>query len=68
MIFKKWRKEQALKDLDNIYNALCAEDMDGSFRANYIYRQVKDLEWLLDPKGRGRKRYESRKSRLRITD
>lgn len=68
MIFGRDRKEQALQDLDNIYNALCDESMNGSFKTNYIYRQIKDLEWLLDPKGKGRKRYESRKSRLRITD
>ena len=61
----KKRRNQIFTDLDNIYKALCAEEMDGSFRSNYILKQVDDLNHLIDPKGRGRKRYENRKSRIR---
>ena len=60
----KERKSQVLKDLDNIYQMLCADDISGSFRANYILKQLDDLHWLIDPKGKGRKRYERRKSKL----
>lgn len=66
MIFGHERKMQALKDLENIRNALCALDMDGAFRASYIMKQVEDLEWILDRKGKGKKRYAHRKTRLRI--
>lgn len=60
----KERKSQVLKDLDNIYQMLCADDISGSFRSNYILKQLDDLHWLIDPKGKGRKRYERRKSKL----
>jgi len=62
------RKMQALTACDRIYEALCAEDMDGAFRASYIMKQIDDLHYILDPKGRGRKRYARRKRRLRITE
>ena len=68
MILSRSKKMQALKDLDNIYDVLCAQDMTGAFRANYIVKQLDDLRWLLDPKGRGRKRYARWKRRLRITE
>ncbi len=66
MIFGRERKMQALKDLENIRNALCALDMDGAFRASYIMKQVEDLECIIDRKGKGKKRYARRKTRLRI--
>lgn len=68
MIFGHERKMQALKDLENIRNALCALDMDGAFRASYIMKQVEDLEWILDRKGKGKKRYAHYKARLRGED
>lgn len=68
MILSREKKMQALKDLDNIRDALCAQDMDGGFRASYIKKQVEDLEWIIDPKGKGKKRYENRRARLRITE
>ena len=68
MILNREHKMQALKDLENIRKALCALDMDGAFRASYIMKQIEDLEWIIDRTGKGKKRYESRKRRLRITE
>lgn len=65
MILNRKKLDKTFTDLDNIYDALCAEDMDGKYRANYILQQVHDLNNILDPKGRRRKRYENRKSRIR---
>lgn len=67
MFLSREKKMQALKDLENIYNALCAEEMPGAFRASYINKQVEDLYYILDPKGKGRKRYARYRARLRIT-
>ena len=65
MILSQEHKMQVLKDLDNIYNALCAEEMSGSFRTFYIMKQVEDMRWLIDPKGKGKKRYARYQRRLR---
>lgn len=69
-------RDEALKDLDQIYSVLCAEDMDGSFRANYILKQLDKLRWILDKnfrkkaikEARRQKRHEHRQSRVRNQD
>lgn len=68
MIFSRERQLQALDALQHIYNALCAEDMDGTFRSSYILHEVDDLYFILDPKGKGKKRYERYKTKLQNPD
>lgn len=60
------RKMQAFDAIEKIYEALCAEEMDGAFRASFIKRQTDELTYILDPnKKRRAKQYARWKARLR---
>ena len=65
-LFGHERKMQAFDALNNIYEALCAEEMTGAFRASYINKQVETLRDILDKnKKRRTKQYARWKRRLR---
>lgn len=65
MILRRFKRQMALEALNHIYNALCAEDMDGSFRASYILHELETLYFVLDKKSKKGKAYADRQKRLR---
>lgn len=64
-LLSRERKKQVLTACERIYEALCAEDMDGAFRSAYILKQTEEIRFQIDKSRKGRKRYAIYKSRLR---